>query len=503
MSFSGFVTVEVLSFVLFYFFSGKARLHTCVLGRNKKSTNIAFVFLWLLCILFGVFIYAGIFKPAATYPFETLYNKNAYEQQFDAFLKHRLSIDIEPAKELLALSNPYDRASRTGIRFLWDRALYDGKYYSYFGITPIITVYYPYYFITGKVPSAATVCFILFTAAVTAVALTYLKAVGIFCEKPNKALVFFGFAAVESGSLLFMLLTSADMYYTAVISGVCFLSLFMMFSLAAYEKKKTAAKCADFFFAGISLVLTVMSRPNMALMSVVMVPLYLNVLCRKDIKTKVKLLSVLSFALPVFVGAAFQMWYNYARFSSVFDFGSAYQLTVADVSKYAVTPVLFLPAIYHYFLQLPDFKTEFPFFHLSASAYKGGYKGYIYLTRTMGIFNLPASLGLFGFPCVLTKKTENWKRATFLLGVIMPIAVAFLDMCLGGVNIRYLADIAFIAVLFGTLIIINLYSAVPDNQKTLKFMAYIIFTLILYVSAFVGFLTVFENERYSNFSILS
>ena len=135
------------------------------------------------------------------------------------------------------------------------------------------------------------------------------------------------------------------MYYTAVISGVCFLSLFMMFSLAAYEKKKTAAKCADFFFAGSSLVLTVMSRPNMALMSVVMVPLYLNVLCRKDIKTKVKLLSVLSFALPVFVGAAFQMWYNYARFSSVFDFGSAYQLTVADVSKYAVTPVLFLPAI--------------------------------------------------------------------------------------------------------------------------------------------------------------
>ena len=346
-------------------------------------------------------------------------------------------------------------------------------------------------------------CFILFTAAVTAVALTYLKAVGIFCEKPNKALVFFGFAAVESGSLLFMLLTSADMYYTAVISGVCFLSLFMMFSLAAYEKKKTAAKCADFFFAGISLVLTVMSRPNMALMSVVMVPLYLNVLCRKDIKTKVKLLSVLSFALPVFVGAAFQMWYNYARFSSVFDFGSAYQLTVADVSKYAVTPVLFLPAIYHYFLQLPDFKTEFPFFHLSASVYKGGYKGYIYLTRTMGIFNLPASLGLFGFPCVLTKKTENWKRATFLLGVIMPVAVAFLDMCLGGVNIRYLADIAFIAVLFGTLIIINLYSAVPDNQKALKFTAYIIFTLILYVSAFVGFLTVFENERYSNFSILS
>ncbi|HAQ28651.1 MAG TPA: hypothetical protein DCQ76_02655 [Ruminococcaceae bacterium] len=502
MSFSGFITVEVLSLALFYVFSGKARLHTCILDRNKRSTNIAFALFWLLCILFGIFIFAGIFKPAAAYPFDRLYNKNAYEQQFDAFLKHQLYIDIEPSQELLALSNPYDRASRTGISFLWDRALYGGKYYSYFGIAPIITVYYPYYFITGKVPSAATVCFILFTAAVTAVAITYLKAVKIFCKNPNKVLVFFGFAAVETGSLLFMLLVSADMYYTAVISGVCFLSLFMMFSLAAYGKKKTAAKCVEFFLAGISLVLTVMSRPNMALMSVIMVPLYLNVLCRKDLKPKVKILSVLSFAFPVLIGAAFQMWYNYARFSSVFDFGSAYQLTVADVSKYAVTPALFLPAIYHYFLQLPDFKTEFPFFHLSADVYAGSYKKYIYFTRTMGMFNLPASVGIFGVPCVLTKKTEFWKRATFLLGVIMPVAVVFLDMCLGGVNIRYLADIAFVTVLFGTLIIINLYSAVPDNQKTLKFISYIIFTLVLFVSALVGALTVFENERYSNFSIL-
>lgn len=101
------------------------------------------------------------------------------------------------------------------------------------------------------------------------------------------------------------------------------------------------------------------------------------------------------------------------------------------------------------------------------------------------------------------EKNGELEKSNVLLGVIMPVAVAFLDMCLGGVNIRYLADIAFIAVLFGTLIIINLYSAVPDNQKALKFTAYIIFTLILYVSAFVGFLTVFENERYSNFSILS
>ena len=125
-----------------FIFSAARRVFTRAYLAETKRAQTSPLFFFGCCVL-----------SAATYPFETLYNKNAYEQQFDAFLKHRLSIDIEPAKELLALSNPYDRASRTGIRFLWDRALYDGKYYSYFGITPIITVYYPYYFITGKVPS--------------------------------------------------------------------------------------------------------------------------------------------------------------------------------------------------------------------------------------------------------------------------------------------------------------------------------------------------------------
>ena len=97
MSFSGFVTVEVLSFVLFYFFQRQgASSHVRTWPKQKRAQTSPLFFFWLLCILFGVFIYAGIFKPAATYPFETLYNKNAYEQQFDAFLKHRLSIDIEP-----------------------------------------------------------------------------------------------------------------------------------------------------------------------------------------------------------------------------------------------------------------------------------------------------------------------------------------------------------------------------------------------------------------------
>ena len=55
--------------------------------------------------------------------------------------------------------NPYDRAARdkAGVWYMWDRALYNGKYYSYFGIAPILTVYYPCQLLTGKLPGDGTV----------------------------------------------------------------------------------------------------------------------------------------------------------------------------------------------------------------------------------------------------------------------------------------------------------------------------------------------------------
>ena len=48
---------------------------------------------------------------------------NPYVQQFDAFQKGQLHIDVEPEQELLELANPYDPAQRQGIYYLWDRAL--------------------------------------------------------------------------------------------------------------------------------------------------------------------------------------------------------------------------------------------------------------------------------------------------------------------------------------------------------------------------------------------
>ena len=74
-------------------------------------------------------------------------NYNIYEQQFDAFLKGQLYLDIPVDTNLLSLENPYDKTERaaTGVLYAWDHAFYHGKYYSYYGTAPILVFYYPYF----------------------------------------------------------------------------------------------------------------------------------------------------------------------------------------------------------------------------------------------------------------------------------------------------------------------------------------------------------------------
>ena len=53
-----------------------------------------------------------------------------------------LDIGISPSKELLALANPYDPKGRDPNFYLLDASLYQGKYFLYFGITPVLTFFY-------------------------------------------------------------------------------------------------------------------------------------------------------------------------------------------------------------------------------------------------------------------------------------------------------------------------------------------------------------------------
>src|ERR1700690_1844576 len=65
---------------------------------------------------------------------------NYYDQLAIAFEHRSFSLEAEPSRALLALSNPYDPSERNGINYPKDFSLYNSKYYLYFGPVPGLIV---------------------------------------------------------------------------------------------------------------------------------------------------------------------------------------------------------------------------------------------------------------------------------------------------------------------------------------------------------------------------
>lgn len=67
----------------------------------------------------------------------------------EAFLAGRLSLPVEPKKELLALPDPYDPVLNAAWK-LHDVSLYKGKYYLSWGPAPALTLFAPFRLISNR-----------------------------------------------------------------------------------------------------------------------------------------------------------------------------------------------------------------------------------------------------------------------------------------------------------------------------------------------------------------
>lgn len=82
-------------------------------------------------------------------------NAQQYAELAKAFTKGQLYLCAEPPDYLKTMDDPYDKGSRdemekqTGQKYLFDVAYYDGHYYVYFGVVPVLLFYLPFYLITG------------------------------------------------------------------------------------------------------------------------------------------------------------------------------------------------------------------------------------------------------------------------------------------------------------------------------------------------------------------
>ena len=302
------------------------------LGAGGKKLRWAAVFAAVL-VMISCALPMGL---SPKYNGEEPEHRNQYELITEAFLDGQLHFQYSYIdKRLTAMENPYDAAERDrlGVDYYWDHAFYDGQYYMYFGVVPVLLAFLPYRVITGQPLDGYHVAQ-LFTGIFIAGIFALCWLIGRKFFKKMSAALYLLICSAISYLSVWNVVATPQLYGMAIICalGLAVWSLYC-FARAVWciENENRAIACAA--LGSLLGALVFGCRPTVGLANLIVLPLLCVFL--KTRKMSIRLAGKLALAaLPYALVAAGLMAYNAARFHDPFEFGQAYQLTVTDQSSY-------------------------------------------------------------------------------------------------------------------------------------------------------------------------
>lgn len=364
-----------------------------------------------------------------------------YYELTQALAAGQTSLLVKPSPELLALDNPYDTTARiaSGAPYLWDHALFNERYYVYFGVLPAVIYYLPFYAVTGGAELPNWVA-IGISYALSAIGMAFL--VFNCCKKwfpgTKQASFLLGFITLLLGSWAIPCAQFPDLYNIPISLGLACAIWGIAFLIKAITPRK--ASLLNACLGTTFLSLTILCRPQMLVFGIVAIALAAFSL--RDPKTRKANAKVIGIAfLPIIVITAVAGAYNYSRFGSPLDFGANYNLTTNDMTHRGWNADRLPLAFFAYLVE--------PFaFSLSKMAFNSVNLDYTYFGTTI---SQPMHGGILALipvlPCailffLLTPQKARQNEPLQLVAVLILctlITVAF-DANGAGILMRYFAD---------------------------------------------------------------
>ncbi len=422
-----------------------------------------------------------------------------YQQLTDAILDGHVYLDKKPPETLKNMDNPYDTNLRKstlkkeGEKFLWDRAYYDGKYYVYFGIVPVLVYYLPFKLLTGfDFPTFAgiviTAIFFMFAVLglVHQIIKRYFKNISFILY------ILLSFFFIDSCGIMY-LLKRPDFYSLPIIMALMFSvsGLYFWISSIKYKPLKETAnkkiknskynydeefieseqKFDGFILwrlavGSLCMALVAGCRPQVLIGSFLAIPIFYKIVFKdRGLFSKKSVRETILFSLPYAVVAIGLMYYNYIRFDSVIDFGANYNLTTNDMTKRGFVLGRSPLGIFSYLFQPPAYSPRFPF--ISDAWFYTNYMGvtikeYLFGGILFNHFLLCINLFVLKF-----KNSLKFKGLFYfcIMSIIFSVCIVIADTQLAGLLQRYMVDFAWLMFIPGIILILILLERVNDYLK--------------------------------------
>lgn len=391
--------------------------------------------LGLLAALVACFYLWSSQQPANAWIVSTKEPLGYYPLETAGFRSGHLYAALEPNPSLLALKDPYDPAANAPYR-VHDMSLYKGHYYLYFGVTPVLILFWPVAAVTGRYVSEPFAVG-LFCAGAIGVGMALLFSIRrrYFPGAPF-AVLLLGWLCIAFATPL-SLLVEAPRVYEVPISCAIFLQT-LMFAALYRAVASPARPFAWMAAAGLFFGLSVGARPNyLASFAVLILPVAFLAWSRNAPgadRRRYLLKGLIWTFLPAALCGCGLLYYNWARFGSVSEFGMHYQLAGENVTQLkAMSARYLLPHVRFYLFNPGEWQSYFPFF----SSPSGQPSGLVRYIPWIWLMPLPFLIRPNGPP-------ETRRR---LITVGAALACAFvanmaLLACFFGTTARYPGDFA-------------------------------------------------------------
>lgn len=465
--------------------------------RNSKEMNIVFLINLTTMLVFTILymvcqfnLESYILKP------EEIDSTDSILAQTEAIVNGQIELLEEPSEELKAMDNPYDSEKRDneGVPYLYDVAYYDGHYYNYFGIAPILTLILPFRLITGNYLPTCIFNILYIVIAVFALYGLYKKLVDKYIKKISLYNFYLGFYAILFASNIFTLFRGMK-YDIVIASGIAFLLIALNLSLSIYKNPKF--KILKLILLGITTALVVLSKPNLIVYYLLILFFVLCTMKDKTIKEKIKDLSFV--AVPLGVLAIFQMWLNYVRFDSILEFGAQYQLSGLNVTTsmgFSINKAY--AVIMEYLFRIPTINPlNFPFIFANHDTAFTAINEVCYENRLVGLAIIPI---LWAY--LLNRDVKKEKGLKYFINVCLITSVLGMLVagCTGGICEAYAIDFKLILSI-GAVILLLKWLEDRREDKNKIFLILCITTILLMLPLSLTTESSFLSNFASNVSV--
>lgn len=444
----------VLQFVLIllYLVRPKSKLYAIVLDFKSKTQK--WIVFGLICLQVLFFWQVVKLNPVFVEP--PWMHHYQYHRLTESFVEGQVHLKEVPSEALLAMENPYDSSLRSEnqVYALHDTAYYNGKYYVYFGVGPVLFFYLPYFLLAGE--HLPTYLGIFIVGALTVCAVFALMGAIVrrwFPRTPFLLYLLLSFYFIN-GTGLFYIIKRPDYYGFAILLGLFFSLAGLALWILAYKDGRYSPW---YLLAGsISMALVATCRPQMLMGSFLAIPIFWDAVIKdRTLLSKKSVGGSLCFVLPFIVVASGLMAYNAVRFGSVFDFGANYNLTVNDMTKRGWVFDRNLLGLYAYLIQPTTITNYFPF--ISTKGIYTSYQGFTVQENPIGgaVYNnllMALSFLVYKFKPAFKRQFAPYIIAVMSLWFALVIIIA--DTQIAGIIMRYLTDYSWLLLLSASLIIL-------------------------------------------------